>query len=110
MNENVISLADAQAWAKLWRKQNPSSVKAFLIPNVDLLELLGEKPSQGDGYNVRAYVGIDPTDLVNSPKLMLVAVDAKGTDLIDYANGQYIYDFTQPCPKVCDDGSPLFQL
>jgi hypothetical protein len=43
-------------------------------------------------------------------KLMIVGVDTNGNDLIDDAAGQYIYDFTTGCPKVCDVNSPLFRL
>ena len=30
--------------------------------------------------------------------------------MIDDANKQFIYDFTQPCPSTCDINSPLYTL
>lgn len=114
--ENAITLKEAQSWAINWRKENPNMVKAFLIPNEDLIELLGLEPGQGNGYDIRCYVGINEADLKDSPKLMIVRVDAEGKDLINPDsglgtqddNGNDIYDLTKPCPTFCDDTSPLF--
>ncbi len=103
MAKNTIKLEQAQEWAASWRSNPNNTVKAFLIPNIDITQLLAEKGVQ----DVRAYVGIDDN---NEQKLMLVGVDSEGNDLIDEANGQFIYDFTQPCPKKCDINSPLFNL
>lgn len=103
IEENVISLETAQIWAARWRENPANTVKAHLIPRVDINELLAEKYV----VDVRAYIGVDG-DGVN--KLMLVGVDADGNDLINENNGQYIYDFTQPCPNTCDVESPLYTL
>ncbi|WP_264559271.1 hypothetical protein [Flavobacterium sp. N2270] len=103
MAKNTITLQQAQEWAAAWRSNPNNTVKAFLIPNVDLTQLLAEEGVQ----DVRAYVGIDGN---NEQKLMLVGVDDNGNDLINEAKGQFIYDFTQPCPEKCDINSPLFNL
>lgn len=101
MATNVITLKQAQEWASKWRSNPENTVKAHLIPEVDITELLAEPGVEA----VRAYIGIDEND-VN--KLMLVAVDADGNDMIDASKGQYIYDFTKPCPDTCDIKSPLY--
>lgn len=103
MPQNTITLEQAQQWAQTWRSNPNNTVKAFLIPEADITQLLAEEGVA----NVRAYMGIDEN---NTQKLMLVAVDAEGNDMINEENGQYIYDFTQPCPKTCDVNSPLFTL
>ena len=103
MPENVISLETAQEWAATWRANPENTVKAFLIPRIDVTELLAEN-NVGD---IRAYVGIDGDGM---HKLMLVGVDASDNDLIDDRAGQFIYDFTRPCPPECDTKSPLYTL
>ena len=103
MVKNTITLETAQLWASNWRRNPENSVKAFLIPSTDITELL-----EYEGVtDIRTYVGIDER---GTHKLMLVGVDADGNDLIDDVKGQYIYDFTKPCPPVCDVNSPLFKL
>ncbi|MGH2667365.1 hypothetical protein [Flavobacterium sp.] len=103
IEENVITLQTAQEWAARWRENPLNTVKAHLIPRVDINELLAEKYV----VDIRAYIGVDDQG-VN--KLMLVGVDAAGNDLINASNGDYIYDFTQPCPNTCDVDSPLYTL
>lgn len=100
---NTITLQTAQAWAKKWRDTPGSTVKAHLIPQIDITQLMNEK----DVVDIRAYIGIDDN---GENKLMLVGVDANGNDLIDDANEQYIYDFTKPCPTTCNVTSPLYTL
>lgn len=104
MAKNVIPLDEAQNWAKIYREKNPNSVIAYLVPGIDFTQLLQEK----DVVDIRAYVGIDPESGLQ--KLMLVGVDANGNDLINPENGQFIYDFTRPCPNECAVNSPLFTL
>jgi hypothetical protein len=103
MAQNTITLAQAQAWATKWRSNPANTVKAHLIPEVDISQLLAEPGIA----NIRAYIGIDDN---GTNKLMLVGVDADGKDMINDATGQYIYDFTRPCPADCDNTSPLFTL
>lgn len=100
---NTITLETAQSWAKNWRATPAATVKAHLIPHVDIKQLMAEE----NVVDVRAYIGIDDN---GENKLMLVGVDANGNDLIDDAKGQYIYDFTKPCPTTCNITSPLYTL
>jgi hypothetical protein len=103
MSKNTITLATAQAWAKNWRANPNNVIKAYLIPQDDITQLMAE----ADVQDVRAYCGIDGT---GEYKLMLVGVDKNGNDLINEAVGANIYDFTMPCPSICDVNSPLFTL
>lgn len=101
-NDNRISLVVAQGWATKWVDSQPQgAVKAHLIPMEDFVNIQKENGA----VNVRAYIGIDENGL---NKLMLVGVDANGRDMIDDTNGDYIYDFTLPCPNTCDTSSPLY--
>lgn len=103
MAENTITLQQAQEWATRWRSDSKNTVKAYLIPNIDIVQLLDEKST----FDIRAYIGIDENGI---NRLMLVGVDVDGNDLIDDANGKHIYDFTKPCPSTCDVHSPLYTL
>ena len=103
MPTNTITLATAQAWAKTWLANPANTVKAHLIPQINITQLMAEANVQ----DIRAYVGIDDNGVT---RLMLVGVDANGNDLIDDSNGYYIYDFTEPCPATCDVNSPLYTL
>jgi hypothetical protein len=93
--------------------KNPDYIHAFNIPMSDIVSLADftKCPS------VRAYLGMsDPTD-VSTLKLVLVPVDTLNNDIlsIPVTNGSgaivdqsSIYDFTSPCPSICDIDSPLF--
>ncbi|OAB28884.1 hypothetical protein SAMN05444395_102391 [Flavobacterium fryxellicola] len=114
---NAIPLKTAQKWAKRWSKREGNynrhhHVNAFLIPKVDLLEVLAEGVDA-----VRAYIGVDDKGI---EKLMIVGtklnpetgiyVDMIGVGATDATNGaDDIYDFSQPCPSTCDPNSPMFQ-
>lgn len=102
-SNNTIPLSVAQGWAKNWRDIPTNTVKAYLIPQDDITNLMAEANVQ----DVRAYCGIDQN---GEYKLMLVGVDANGNDLIDEAAGANVYDFTEPCPKSCDVNSPMYTL
>jgi hypothetical protein len=103
MAQNTITLQQAQKWAQNWRDNPSPDVYAFLIPEIDITQVMQERQT----VNVRSYLGIDED---GKYKLMIVGVDSNGNDLIDDAAGQYIYDFTTGCPKICDVNSPLFTL
>jgi len=114
---NAIPLKTAQKWAKRWSKREGNYNKhhelhAFLIPKIDLLEVLRE-----DVDAVRAYIGINDEGV---EKLMIVGtkldpVTGIYVDMISVgventtAQPDDIYDFTQPCPTACDPESPMFQ-
>ena len=112
---NAISLNEAQRWAKRWSKKEGDynkhhNLNAFLIPKVDLLEVLKEGVDA-----VRAYIGVDDNGV---EKLMIVGtkLDPKTgiyVDMITVGIGNVegeqdnIYDFTEPCPPAGDPKSPL---
>jgi hypothetical protein len=103
MGQATITLLEAKARAKRWRENTlkGTDFKASLISQADLTGLMAEIGET----SIRAYNGIDSA---GDYKLMIVAVDENGNDLIDDSKGQYIYDFTMPCPKICDINSPLY--
>ena len=103
MPKNTIDLATAQEWAKTWIANPDTTVKAHLIPQDNITQLMASQDCQ----DIRAYLGMDGDGVA---RLMLVAVDSNGNDLIDEAEGYYIYDFTEPCPPKCDVNSPLYTL
>ncbi len=102
MAENEITLETAQSWAANWRKKQPDNVKAFFIPQEDIIELYSIINKTKD-MGVRGYLGIKED---GEYKLMLVAVDSDGSDMVDDG----IYDMTKPCPSFCDIKSPLYTL
>jgi cystathionine beta-lyase family protein involved in aluminum resistance len=112
---NAIPLKTAQKWAKRWTKKEGNYNKhhqlhGFLIPKVDLLEVLAEGVDA-----VRAYIGVDDN---NVEKLMIVGTKYNSVtkiyeDMITVGVGNMtavqddIYDFTTPCPPAGDPESPL---
>ncbi len=125
---NSIPLTTAQNWTKRWKDKESSynkyhELNAFLIPSVDLVQVLAEK---GSDY-VRAYIGVEkiaPTTKGEKPtyveKLMFVATKFNPTtgiyeDMLTDGLGNNsseedgIYDFSQPCPPNGDPTSPLNQ-
>ena len=121
--KNTITLRKAIKWTARWRKLkaclNPQErCRAFNIPKIDLQEVLQEEGVA----SVRAYMGLQEQidehgNLKFIEKLVIVGVDAEGKDMlpVDESNNNaflfeedgYVYDFTAPCPDVCDDQSPL---
>lgn len=105
MAKDTITLEKAQIWAAKWKADaatylSENQLKAFLIPGIDVTQVLAEKGVE----NVRSYLGIDEN---NEPHLMIVGVDANGNDMINEDNGWYIYDFTSPCPSTCTKEGPF---
>lgn len=103
MATNVIDLEKAQTWANAWRSLEDKSpyvdgLKGWWVPGDDLSQVMAE-----GAVNSRMYIGLDDGDL----KLMIVAVDEAGKDMIDADNGWFIYDFSQRIPPKYDPSSPL---
>ena len=110
LQENEINLTDAKRFAAKWRQVEGTynahhELHAFVIPTVDLQELLAENPSA-----VRAYLGVDD---LGEEKLMFVGTTyneetdtyVDNVPLSKVSDG--IYDFSRPCPNLCDKESPL---
>lgn len=99
----LIPLQTAITWTSAWRATNANSIKAFKIDLTEVGDMLKEVGTN----SIRLYFGLDN----GVEKLVLVAVDAQGKDIINpVVDGQMIsgtYDFCQPCPPTCDPTSPL---
>ncbi|QJP35653.1 hypothetical protein F0365_15210 [Nonlabens sp. Ci31] len=103
MAKNTITLLKAQDWANSWRSLKDTSpyvneLKGWFVPGEDLSQVMAE-----GAVDSRMYLGLNGTAL----KLMIVAVDANGKDMIDESKEWYIYDFSQPIPPAGDNNSPL---
>lgn len=108
--ENMITLEDAKRFTAKWRGEEGTynahhELHAFVIPTSDLQEVLAENPDA-----VRAYLGVDD---LGEEKLMIVGTRYdKDTDtyvdIIPVSKlNSGIYDFSRPCPNLCDINSPL---
>lgn len=118
-----ISYYDTMAYKFL--KTDP--IKSFTIRSVDLIEAVGLPPSadaKSKYKHVRIYLGLDSA--TNEFKMYLTPVQGAklsagkaGKDLIldgpyegipgsgdtvSENDGQYMMDFSAPCPKTCPDG------
>ena len=129
-----ITQKEATNWTGAWQAAYPNLSKAFLIPNADILSLLeelGVLVPDGKGgftvhsnpptYGIRAYMAIGPDPAnpkQNEEKLVMVGtVDVKGEyqdQVLGTSNplqipltGSGAFDFTRPCPFLCDKNSPL---
>lgn len=106
-------------------------IRAFTIRSVDLVESIGldtKYLKHAEYRHIRIYMGLDSAN--NEFKIYLTPVKGAklsagipGTDVIldgpykgnkkDAADGigdgdgEYVLDFSQPCPNACDDDSPL---
>ncbi len=97
---DVISKDDAIAYASAWQLNH--GIKGFLVPLNDFKKITEEKGVD----SARVYMGLKEGKEV----LMFVGVDSAGNDMIDYDGEEkfYIYDFSSPCPTMCDVNSPLY--
>lgn len=100
---DTISESRYNTWTSNWethgaRFTDTMLIKSFTIPQIDLTEVFGETPRPAQARFVH---GLDMSSLPFVPHLLVVGVDANGRSMIDYANGQYVYDLSCPCPKLC---------
>ena len=113
-----IDLATAISWTSNYRSRHSGQTKAFLIPIEDIEGVLNEIKGQSGNPCARAYLGVDPDS--GEDKLILVGTSQKTqkdgstlyTDMLPSEeegdeDGPGIYDFTRPCPPICDPNSPL---
>ena len=105
---DAIPLSQAVTWVNNWRNADNHNlvnaegnvIKGFWIPSDDLTQALAESGAE----SARSYIGIDENDVFH---LLIVGVDGDGNDMTDELAGQYVYDFTQPCPATCSATGPL---
>ncbi len=120
--DNTISLTLAETLCANWRAAYSAAFpsvpplevfRGFRIPILDITQLA----AQSEAVAVRAYMGMaNPTDSSTVTLLLVpVVLDEAGNEVDKIINtvpgGQpqyFIYDFTQPCPSVCDVTSPLY--
>ncbi|WP_430408845.1 hypothetical protein [Kordia sp.] len=97
----AIPLSTAVKWTQNWRERKDiQDINGFFIPMDDINEARAEAGID----NMRGYLGIDENGVDH---LLLVGVDAKGNDMIDELKGQFVYDYTKPCPQQCGNGNVL---
>ena len=105
----AIDLITATDWIERWRdpennhklvNSSGELIKGFLIPGQDLTEVMAETGA----VDARSYIGLDPEGQFH---LLIVGVDVDGDDMVNEDEGQYVYDFTKPCPPMCSKTGPL---
>jgi hypothetical protein len=99
--------------------------RAVFIPIADLMAIIHKFQALDEHGNimnsltgVRAYFAVKESDmdLPDDITALIVPVDLNDKDIVPHNNvdsefdddDSDIYDFTQPCPSVCDTTSPLF--
>ena len=96
-----IPLKDLKNLVKIAKKYNKDRAKSEKINAVRAYFALGEVTPNGPGP---VHVLLLPV-AKNKDK-----VYPKGQDLFEIEEGESaIYDFTTPCPDICDTESPLFR-
>lgn len=133
INVPTIPVPEGKARVERFRRQLAKSVpaenipRAVLIPIADILAIVNRyqfMDKNGDIRNelqgIRAYFAIKDgdEDLPDDITALIVPVDLRGKDIVrtvdlgdgvgDDENNSQIYDFTKPCPDLCDPESPLF--
>ena len=97
-------------------------LRAYFIPIEDIISLYEfYKKHKVMIKGVRGYLGHNPLDPINptvlETDLMLCPVDLEGNDIITPppslqgvlgTDGSTIYDFSTPCPNMCDTNSVLY--
>jgi hypothetical protein len=105
------------------KKSMPSQriFRAISINITDVKDLLEDHP---DAKAIRLYLSLQNPDFPYQITGMLVPVDVNNHDMLTKktvsngtmdveeilksADSSTIYDFTQPCPSLCDTASPMF--
>jgi hypothetical protein len=99
---NAIPLQTAVIWTANWRsREKIEDIKGFFIPMIDINEVTREFGIT----NIRGYMGIN--DATGEIHFLIVGVDEEGNDMINEAEGQFVYDYTKPCPQQCGDPNEL---
>lgn len=94
--------------------------RAININIADVKDLLADQPK---AKSIRLYLSLQDPEFPYQITGMLVPVDANNRDMLtkklsddngdlsgvlSSAEASTIYDFTKPCPSICDTQSPLF--
>lgn len=121
-NDNIIPLDEAIRRIQEYRRKAADIMpaeavtKAIFIPIADIMEIIerfkfSPEANEQDISGIRVYFNLMP-DIPEDIYIhgLVVPVREDGTDIvIDPEEGESsIYDFTKPCPPVCDVNSPLY--
>jgi hypothetical protein len=109
-----VTLDNAISWTTNWRvSTHELKANSFLFDADEIATVLSEEGV----VKVRMYLGLQVSEKDNTlvEKMLCVGVGKDGKDIIvhkpvpsDGPTGTGIYDFSHPCPPVCEDlGSPL---
>lgn len=104
-----------QTFSNLFQPARSEDIlRSFRIPIEDIRSLA----AINEAVAVRAYFAIDQVDNLDTLRLMIVPIVADEThaggekDVLFGAGAApddtYIFDFTQPCPMLCDKASLLY--
>lgn len=122
LSEYTIDLATAKERVAAWIEPGPTEIdptqmRAFVVHREDFQEML----SQYDTQFVRLYLARKHNDETEQMEHCLVMVSAEqdeksevikdliGDVVVDGQPHHYdIYDFSHPCPPICDSASVLF--
>jgi hypothetical protein len=118
---STINLEDAKALTKNWRDVNQTITinghpanqifpNAYKIDFSDLQAIMNTPGVDGMriyfGYNA-ASPSPDPSGSNFPMRVVLVATDSSGNDILHTTEPCGAYDYGQPCPAICDINSPL---
>lgn len=98
---DTIPLDTFYRWVNTWDNQGQlftqnTLIKYFTLDKDDLVNVLSENID-----SARFYLGLDSLTASPTPHLMVVGVNKKGKDMLDYSAGEYVYDVSRPCPPMC---------
>ena len=100
--QDTISLQKFDLWKNNWAAHGQqwscdNRLDYFQMPLIDLAQTLGEQPIAG-----RYYMGLDMSTKPYTPHILLVGVNEQQLPMIDYRQGNYVYDVSRPCPPDCE--------
>jgi len=106
--KDTISVQKFNTWRQNWQTYGQTYIsdtltRYFTMPLIDITEFEDNKSAAVVASRFHLGMELIGTDMI--PHLMLVGVNSSGGDVIDYANNQYIYDVTKPCPSSCGAAS-----
>jgi hypothetical protein len=115
LQKSTIPLQEAITETTNWRNwitphMNNDIIRAFFIPIQDIIELA---KMHEEAVGVRAYLMLPDPQQIGTVKIAIVPVTKDGKDILTKKNEtsdeqSTIYDFTQPCPHLCDTDSKLY--
>lgn len=106
--KDTIPVDTFNAWVKNWKDHGQAYIadtltKYFTLPTIDLDEFLQFPGSGTDSVAAARFaIGLEITPTYRVPHIMLLGVNEDGVPLTDSTRSQYIFDFSTPCPSLCD--------